>query len=300
MTTFRIALLAVLGLAAALAPAGADAPRKPHVVFVTGDCEYRSEITMPMIARILEERHGMTTTVCYAVDERTGQKAPKHLTNIQGLEALEKADLAVFFVRYRQLPPDQLKRIVDYVNSGKPIIGLRTTTHAFRYAGGPESRWNDGFGQDVFGQKWIRHHGHDSSTDVYVALQDHPITRGLPAQFHVRSWLYDVTPLQGDCLTLALGAAVKGDAAGGQRFGNPDPVAWTRTYKGARVFFTTLGHPQDFEQEPARRLLVNAIYWALGRPHAIPPAGTDVRTVGPYVAPPTTKALAVPKNGLDA
>jgi type 1 glutamine amidotransferase len=249
---------------------------------------------MPLIARILEARHGMQCTVCYAVDEKTGQRQPKHLTNITGLEALAKADLAVFFLRYRQLPEEQLKRILDYVNSGRPVIGLRTSTHAFSYPAGPDRRLNDGFGLEVFGQKWIRHHGHDSSTNVYVAVGDHPITRGVAAEFHCRSWLYHVMPLVGDCTPLVLGAAVKGELPRSDTFGTPNPVAWTKTHKGGRVFFTTLGHPKDFEEEPVRRLLVNGIYWALGQEAKIPPQGSDVRLDGPYMAPPATQAIPDP------
>jgi hypothetical protein len=102
-------------------------------VFVTGDDEYRSEVSMPMIAKILEARHGFKCTVVYAVDPSTGQRNPKYQQNIEGLEALKSADLAVFFLRFRALPDKQLKMILDYVNSGRPIVGLRTSTHAFRY-----------------------------------------------------------------------------------------------------------------------------------------------------------------------
>ncbi|MER3416435.1 MAG: hypothetical protein C4297_09525 [Gemmataceae bacterium] len=273
--------------------ARAQTPTRPHVVFVTGDCEYRSEITMPMISEILQKHHGMRCTVCTARDDR-GELRPKYLRNIVGLEALRQADLAVFFIRYRQLPDVQLRSILDYAASGKPLVGLRTTTHAFRYTAGPHMRWNDGFGLDIFGQKWIRHHGHDSSTRVYLAVKDHPIARGLAPEFHCRSWLYHVMPLSGDCHPLLLGAAVKGDKPDGAMFGTPNPVAWTKTYGRARVFFTTLGHPQDFEVESVRRLLVNGIYWALGLEQKIPPEGTKVDYVTPYVAPPTTRAVPDP------
>ncbi len=286
-----ILITAALGL---LMMDGPTADQKqPHIVFVTGDCEYRSEISMPMIAKILEAKHNMKCTVCYAVDER-GKRQPKYLKNIVGLEALKTADLVVFFMRFRQLPDHQLHLILEYVNSGRPIVGLRTSTHAFRYDSGPNVKWNDGFGLEVFGQKWITHHGHDSSTQVYVAVKDHPITRGLPAEFHCTSWLYQVMPLAGDCRPLLLGAAVKGDKPGKEIFGTPNPVAWTKTYKGARVFFTTLGHPKDFASDAVRRLLINGIYWALGKEANIPAGGSNVEIQGEYVAPPTTRAVPDP------
>jgi type 1 glutamine amidotransferase len=295
-TMSRYFVFAALGLAAASSPSllaeTRDEPRRPHIVFVTGDCEYRSEISMPMIAKILESKHGMKCSVCYATEEKTGERKPKHLGNIQGLEALKTADLAVFFLRFRQLPESQLQAILDYVNSGRPVVGLRTSTHAFRYPSGSFAKWNDGFGQEVFGQRWITHHGHDSSTKVYVAVKDHPITRGIAPEFHCRSWLYQVMPLQGDCQPLLIGAAVKGDKPVKEIFGTPNPVAWTKTRNGARVFFTTLGHPMDFENESARRLLVNGIYWALSKD--IPPEGTNVEIEGRYIAPPTTRAVPDP------
>ncbi|HMP58888.1 MAG TPA: ThuA domain-containing protein [Gemmatales bacterium] len=266
----------------------ADKAAAPHVVFVTGDDEYRSEITMPMLARILEERHGFKCTVCRAVNPTTGQKEPKFKRNIAGLEALANADLAVFYLRFRELPPEQLERILEFVRSGKPTVGLRTTTHAFLYpADNPQSRWNDGFGIEVFGQKWLRHHGHDSSTQVSLAVRDHPICRGVPPEWHCRSWLYHVTPLVGDCSSIALGAAVKGTKSDGQRFGTANPVAWTKTHQGGRVFFTTLGHPSDFEHEATRRLVLQGIFWSLGREADIPEAGLAAEPLEPFVAPPT-------------
>lgn len=284
-------LASLLTLASILLAAGDASAKKPddtrpHVVFVTGDCEYRSEITMPMIAKILEDNHGMRCSVVYAINDKTGAKEPKFRNNLVGLEALKTADLAVFFLRFRSLPDDQLQLILDYVNSGKPYVGLRTSTHALRYENGPHTKLNDSFPIAAFGQKWIRHHGHDSTTNVYKALADHPIVRGVDQEIHCRSWLYHVIPLHGNCVPLMLGQAIKGEKADGQIFGIPSPVAWTLTKDdGARVFFTTLGHPADFESESVRKLLVNGIFWALDK--EVPSNGCDV-PLKDYVPPPTT------------
>ena len=257
---------------AALWCAGALAAQ--HVVFVTGDDEYRSEFSMPMIARILETKHRMKTSVAYA------RPTPQANTNIEGLEALKTADLAVLFLRWRELPEPQLRMILDYVGSGKPLVGLRTSTHAFRYPqGSPHQHLNDSFGTEVWGQRWIRHHGAQSSTDVET-VTDHPILRGVERKFHARSWLYVVNPLAGDCAPLLTGRSV--NAVPGKDW-SPQPVAWTKTYKGARVFFTTLGHPEDFKLEAMRRLLVNGILWALGK--EVPPSGAEVTIVGGYEPP---------------
>jgi type 1 glutamine amidotransferase len=131
-------------------------------------------------------------------------------------------------------------------------------------------------------------------------IADHPITRGVAPTFHARSWLYQVDPLKGDCTPLLLGAAVKGEEARKEIFGTPNPVAWTKTHNGARVFFTTLGHPQDFAEESMRRLVVNGIYWALGREDEIPQNGTNVELDVQYVAPQTTQAVPDPTLRRDA
>lgn len=286
MTKHALSVAAFAGMAITMAaaqqPATPRPDRPPHVVFVTGDDEYRSEITMPMIAAILEKAHGFRTSVAYA------RPRPQTKDNIEGLQALDEADLMVMFTRFRQLPDEQLQRILRFTESGKPMIGLRTTTHAFQYpAGSPHAHLNDGFGLNVFGQKWIVHHGHRSSTDVALRSENasHPILRGI-TPFRARSWLYHVAPLHGENTVLLDGTSVGSDRANrAAEFPLTQPVAWTREFKGARVFFTTLGHPQDFEHQSMRRLLVNAIYWGLGR--EIPTGGTDARVQGTYVAPET-------------
>lgn len=277
----------------ALLPVAFGAPAlaedKPHVVFVAGDHEYRSEITMPLMADILKERHGFRTSLVMPVDEE-GNVNPKADRSLHGLEALADADLAVFYLRWRTLPDDQMQKIVDYVNSGRPMVGLRTTTHAFRGQEGEYARWNDGFGQEVFGQRWIIHHGGQSRTAVYPALMPHPVLRGVEP-FVGRSWLYHVTPLHGDDVqTLLLGRAIDSNRPVDGPHPHIEPVAWTKTYTGdtgrtARVFFTTLGHPEEFADANMRRLLVNGIYWALGKEAAIPEEGTNAEPSGEYEPP---------------
>ncbi len=262
---------------------------RPHVVFVAGDHEYRSEITMPLLAELLEKHHGFRTSQVIPVDDQ-GNMDPKADRSLQGLDALADADLAVFYLRWRTLPDDQMQKIVDYVNSGRPMIGLRTTTHAFRNQEGDFARWNHGFGQDIFGQRWITHHGHHSSTAVFPAISPHPILRGVEP-FTGRSWLYHVTPVQGeDVQTLLLGRAIGSSRAEDTPHPLIQPVAWTKTYTGdtgqtARVFFTTLGHPEEFTDINMRRLMINSIFWALGKEAQIPADGTQADLVGDYDPP---------------
>lgn len=289
MTRLLQTVLSALLLAgSAVLPAAAD---KPHVVFVAGDHEYRSEITMPLMAGILEAHHGFRTSLVLPVDDQ-GNVNPKADRSLRGLDALADADLAVFYLRWRTLPDDQMQKIVDYVNSGRPMIGLRTTTHAFRNQTGEYARWNDGFGRDIFGQRWITHHGAQSSTAVYAAVTPHPVLRGVEP-FVGRSWLYHVTPVHGeDVQVLLLGRAVRSNRPADGPHPLIEPVAWTKTYTGdtgrtARVFFTTLGHPDEFAEADMRRLLINGIYWGLGREADIPEEGAKADLLSDYDPPGT-------------
>jgi type 1 glutamine amidotransferase len=293
LARWTFAGLLLMGLAAR----GDD--KAPHVVFITGDEEYRSEESLPMLARILDKSHGFRVSVCYALDPE-GKVDPNTLTNIAGLEALEDADLVVMYTRFRKLPDDQLGRIKAYADSGRPLVGFRTATHAFRYDSPPNAgEMNDEWPRRVFGQKWITHHGHfgdgeEMLTRVTVApdAADHPVLRGVESPFEVYSWLYHVEgggdSLDGECTRLLIGKALKsGHAREFDRFPETNPVAWTRTHTGAsgkpaRVFFTTLGHPFDFKAEPVRKLALNGIFWALGKEADIPAGGVEADLAGPY------------------
>jgi type 1 glutamine amidotransferase len=272
--------------------------RVPYVVFVTGDEEYRSEESMPMLARMLHGHYGFKVTVCYALG-KDGTINPNDLENIAGLEAVDDADLLVLFTRFRKLPDEQLGHIVRFAESGRPMVGFRTATHAFRYGSGPHAAdMDNAWPIKVFGQKWITHHGHfgdgrELLTDVTVnpELRNHPILRGVKP-FQAYSWLYHIEGggdrLSGDCERLLMGRAKKTSHEKEiNRYPITNPVAWTKTSPvgsglPARVFFTTLGHPYDFKQEPMRKLATNGILWALGMDDKIPPEGARAELIGDY------------------
>ncbi len=146
---------------------GSDGPGKgKHVVLVSGDEEYRSEEALPQLGKILARHHGFTCTVLFAIG-KDGTIDPNRSDNIPGLEALRSADLMIIATRFRNLPDDQMKEIVDYVESGRPIIGMRTATHAFNLTGKTYAKyswnskaWDGGFGRQVLGETWVNHHGH--------------------------------------------------------------------------------------------------------------------------------------------
>lgn len=142
-----------------------------HIVLVGGDEAYRSEESLPMLAKILAERHGFRTTVLFAINPETGFIDPNYHQNIPGLEFLASADLMIIATRFRELPDDQMEYIHKYLFAGKPVIGLRTATHAFYYSRNPNNKyakygfkstikgWEGGFGKRILGENWVNHHG---------------------------------------------------------------------------------------------------------------------------------------------
>jgi type 1 glutamine amidotransferase len=255
------------------------------IVFVTGDDEYRSEYTMPALARILERHYRIPCSVCYA------RPTPQSNTNIEGLDALRDAALMVLYLRWRMLPEEQLSKIIGFAESGRPVAGFRTATHCFKYpAGHPREGENDGFPLRVFGTRWTRHHGHLSTTRTTLAMA-HPILNGVRAEMTLPSWLYSVNPLQGDCQPILTGHAINPQNG---RDDGPQPVAWVKSHRGGRVFFTTLGHPYDFKDESFRRMAVNGLLWALGRD--VPKSGARIDVPGGFDPPPSGVLTAAKKG----
>jgi Trehalose utilisation len=274
-----------------------------EIVLIAGDQEYRSEESIPALAKILETRHGFHCTVLYSINRQTGAIDPSTMDNIPGLEALRKADLMILFTRYLELPDDQMKEIIDYTNSGRPIVGLRTATHAFNYVKHPDSPYakfgaqskDGGYGRQVLGETWIAHYGahqKESTRGVVAAgMQDHPILRGV-RNIWGESDVYEITGLSGDGRPLVMGQVLLGMDPSSL----PDPgkklmpVAWIKTYTGEtgktdRVFMTTMGHVMDFKNEGFRRMVVNACYWAMGMEKQIS-ARSNVDFVGDYTPSP--------------
>ena len=307
----RLALAAFVMLSAFPATAGivlegtGGAGKGIHIVLVSGDEEYRSEQALPQLARILAVHHGFKCTVLFAINPKDGTIGPNQRDNIPGLEALDAADLMVIFTRFRDLPDVQMMHIVDYVESGRPIVAMRTATHAFdlkssatyqRYSWNSKE-WDGGFGRQVLGETWIDHHGHHGrqSTRGIMAKgkENHPILRGIrDGDIWCPTDVYEVRlPLPAGTEPLILGQVLEGmqptdPPAAGKQNDPMMPVAWVKGYTGragktARVFTTTMGAAQDLQNEALRRLIINACFWTLGMEDKIP-ARTDVDLVGEY------------------
>ena len=295
-------LLHVTTAAAVPAPLvyqGDSGPGKgKHVVFLAGDHEYRSEETLPALARTLAKHHGFKCTVLFTVDPASGEIVPGN-SNMPGLDALDSADLAVVFLRFQAFPPEQMKNFAAYLERGGPIVGLRTSTHAFRF---PEqspfakystqykgSDYELGFGHQVLGQTWVGHYGknHQQSTRIKAVedKRDHPILRGV-TDVWVRAGGYVGKPVSGDVLTMAqpLNGMTPDSPADATK--PPQPSEWTRTYTSAsnktgRVFTSLYGASEDILDDGYRRLVLNGCFWALGMEDAIT-ATLKTDLVGPY------------------
>ncbi|XOV92412.1 MAG: hypothetical protein ACFHWX_19690 [Bacteroidota bacterium] len=203
---------------------------KPNVVLISGDEEYRSEEALPMLAKILNAHFGFNCTVLFAQDPETpGLINPNYLNHIPGLENLEKADLMIMFTRFRALPDDEMKYIDQYLLAGKPVIGIRTATHAFDFRDTTfessyrhysnfydgDDEWKGGFGQFILGEKWISHHGdHRGQSTRGIPVQgeeNHPILNGInPGDIWGPSDVYGVRlPLPGDSEPIVLGQVIE-------------------------------------------------------------------------------------------
>jgi hypothetical protein len=297
---------------------GGDGPGKgKHVVLVSGDEEYRSEESLPQLGMILAKRHGFRCTVLFAINPEDGTIDPVNTHNIPGLEALKTADLMIIATRFRDLPDDQMRHVAEYVEAGKPIIALRTATHAFNIPEGKtyakysfnSKQWDGGFGRQVLGETWINHHGnhgHESTRGVIAkGMEDCPIVRGCQDIWGETDVYAVRLPLPASCKPVIMGQVLTAmqptDPPVTNEKNNPMmPVAWTNTYHGkdgqvGRVLTTTMGAAVDLKSEGLRRLLVNGAYWCVGLEDKIA-AKANVDVVGTYA--PTMFGFGQSKKGV--
>ena len=284
---------------------GQGAGAGKHIVLLAGDEEYRSEEAMPMLGKILAERHGFKCTVLFSQDPKTGIIDPTNQTNVPGIEALNDADLMIVFFRFRELPNGDMKIFDEYVRSGKPIIALRTATHAFNFSRDKESpfayysynsgkRWKQGFGREVLGETWVNHHGHHGRESTRGVINqeksDHPILQGV-SDIWGPTDVYGVRNLPDDAEILVYGQVLKGmkhtdEPVEGKKNDPMMPLIWLRNYKWpngntSKIVCSTIGASIDFESEGLRRTIINSCYWAVGMENKIP-AKSNVDVVGEF------------------
>jgi putative membrane-bound dehydrogenase-like protein len=227
---------------AGTSPAARPVGKKLRVVLVSGSLEYKSDESLAGFQKYLEANYPVE---CVRAFRKTD-------ANIPGLEQLDTADVAIFFTRRLTIAGEQLERVKKYVNSGKPVIGLRTASHGFQ-------NWL-AMDQLVFGGDYKNHYGAGPKCRVQLveAAKDHPVLRGVKPFESVGS-LYRNPAVAKDVTVLLTGSIPD----------HTEPVAWVRERKVGgqtqRVFYTSLGHPDDFKDANFTRLLVNALAWTTGR-----------------------------------
>ena len=286
--------------AAPLVYEGTEGPgRGKHIVWLAGDHEYRSEESLPAMARLMAQRHGFKCTVLFTLDRTNGVIVPGE-SWMPGTEVLKQADAAVFFLRFLDLPAEQMQPIVDFLARGGPVIGLRTATHAFKIPKtSPFARfafnygdadYTGGFGRQVLGETWAGHYGKNHSQSTRLTLvpeaAGHPVLRGVKDPW-VQAGAYFTKPMA-DSTILAMAQPLNGmqpDAPADETKAST-PGAWVRTYTGSaggtgRVFTSTYGASEDILNEGFRRMLVNACFWVNGLEAQITPT-LAVDFVGPY------------------
>ena len=283
---------------------GTEGPGKgKHVVLVSGDDEYRSEECLPMLGKILAQHHGFDCTVLFSVNEK-GEIQPNNQASVTNAKAFDSADIIVMALRFRNWPDADMKHFVDAYERGVPIVGLRTSTHAFNFKGGSYKSYNR-FGKDVLGEGWVSHWGHHKREGCRGAVEEqnknHPILKGATDVF-ADSDTYEAAPpadatiLMRGLVTDSLkpdskpvtGKKKKNRATGKvQDVNDPAmPVAWTRLWKNPkgktnRIFCTTMGAATDFNSEGLRRMVVNAVLWGLEMEDKID-GKANVTPVGDY------------------
>lgn len=246
------------------------ADEEPHAVLVVGTIHYSPELSLPLLAKELE-RIGFRTTVVMG----PGNPEQKRENVLPGIEALDEADVAIFFMRFLNLPDDEWIYIENYIKSGKPVIGLRTANHSFKYPKGhPRFEWNDGFGRRVLGTPYVVHQGGETNITVVAKHKSHPIMTGVTRANWVSPGSLYLTRLESGCIPLVIGKGQGKARLLEKRYGpiqvnasEADIVAWAWENEwGGKVFGTSFGHPGDFAEPSFTRMLVNSVCWAVNKP----------------------------------
>jgi hypothetical protein len=261
---------------------------RPYVVVVIGEDHFYGAIdSMWELAKALQSYYGMHCTVLQAVSR----------TSIPGLEALEDADLAIFFIRRRVLSRESMQHVHEYLEAGKPLIAFRTTSHAFAPVKQAFSVFQDTsptqsnkaeeksqeatdrapwpeFDRQVLGGYYRGYYLGETRASVVPEMKDHPVLQGINGPYQLRETLYINLPLADTATVLMMGKCVDGIEGVDKRYRSEknkehidQPVAWLNTYKSANIFYTSMGNGQAaFKQSWFRRMIINSVFWALDHP----------------------------------
>ncbi|MBD3267941.1 hypothetical protein GF373_14845, partial [bacterium] len=213
------------------------------VCLVSGSWEYDSQQCLTLFETYVESNYDADCTLLQATER----------DNLPGLDALDTCDVALFFTRRLKIEGEQLALVKNYIESGKPVVAVRTASHGFQ-------NWLE-CDKLVYGGNYHGHYGNKWTQTVKIMADSHPVLAGV-REFQSPYSLYKTKPLADDTRVLLLSTIPNQD---------PEPSAWTREYKGARIFYTSLGGVSDFENASFRRMMANALFWTARRDIPQPP-----------------------------
>ncbi len=265
-----------------------------HIVLISGDEEYRTEESMPMLGKILSQKHGFKCTILFSFGpDGADYIDSNNQSGIRGWEALASADLMIIGTRFRRPSAEDAVHITNFLNAGKPVIGIRTATHSFTGAGDFGGIKYGEFGRKILGEQWVSHHGGHKRQGAHSVVEDasakHPVLNGVNEIF-APSDVYEVKHLT-DADQILMRAAVTetlhpdSEAIDGEKNDPMQAFVWLHTYttpdgkdKGHSLC-TTSGASVDLVSEDLRRLIVNGAYHLTGREV---PKEADVDYVDPF------------------
>ncbi len=302
--TFAVTLLPAYsdsGLGWVSYPGGTGAGQGKHIVLLAGDEEYRSEEALPMLAKILSERHGFKCTVLFSTD-LDGTINPNKGDSLAKPETLDSADTIITLLRFRKWPDEAMKHFDAAIQRGVSVVALRTSTHSFQLPDSSGFKSYNDYGKNMLGESWVSHWGkHKVEATrgiVEATAKTSPLLSGVNDVFGDTD-VYEAYP-PADATILIRGQVLKGmgqtdgpavyekqraSDQGKQDINGPMmPIAWRREVKNNsgktnKILCTTMGAATDFSSEGLRRLVINGVFWGVGLKI---PAKLDVKLVGDY------------------
>ncbi|MYF97667.1 ThuA domain-containing protein [Candidatus Poribacteria bacterium] len=199
---------------------------------LSGSFEYDSEVSLNTFKRYIEKNYPIQANMIVYKSE----------DDDPSLEVLDDADVLLVYTRRLNTDGASLKRFQEYCGAGRPIVGVRTASHAYQ-------NWLE-FDKVVLGGDYQGHYGHGPTVQLETVATEHPILEGIP-NFESYGSLYKNPMLRDDTTVLLMGRTDE----------QTEPVAWTRIHNGGRVCYTSLGHQKDFELDAFLRFLANSVLW---------------------------------------
>lgn len=203
--------------------------------FIGASQEYKAEDSLKVYKEKLEKKFKVSVSSTYTKDK--SKTAPN-------FEMIKEADVLVVFARRLNLSKENLAILKEYLESGKPVVGIRTASHAFQNFLELDSKY---FGGSYKG------HGKSMQVSMSTAKMESEILKGIK----VDGWVRKDKPYYNDSNSADIKILLKGTEPGGR----VHPMAWSRVKGQQRLFYTSLGLPEDFKDERFISLLNNALVW---------------------------------------